>query len=88
MDKKLGQEPAFPSSIAVGASDDLISSQRIDEGGMSTRLYIATKAMQALITTSKITVKLNDPLEPIPNSEVLAILALNYADALLNEEEK
>jgi len=85
MDKK-GQEPAFPNSYKnfgeVGSKTDEV------KFGMSTRLYIATKAMQALITTSKITVKLNDPLEPIPNSEVLAILALNYADALLNEEEK
>jgi len=80
---KKGQEPAFPL-----IDRNLGDYAETNFHGVSTRLYIATEAMQALITQSNCTIKLTDPIEPIPSPEIIAQIAVKYADALLNEEDE
>lgn len=75
---KKGQKPAFPNSVREDSN--------IVEG-MSTRLYIAIEAMKAIIGASTITVNIADPLEPIPDPKIIKLLAYQYADAMLEEEE-
>ena len=69
-----GQEPAFPLFVPG------ISKGCADEvsNGMSTRLLIAAHLLQGLIAQA----------DYLPQCDVAARAALDYADALIAEEEK
>jgi len=75
MEKKPGQSPAFPCEHELNFNANGYAAEAQD--GMSKRLYIATMAMQGILSNSEITVK---------NAKDYAEMAFDFADELLKQE--
>lgn len=77
-------DPAFPVSVAVGASDDIVTSIGIgvneNTGGLTKREYFAAMAMQGFVANSKNYCQFN------PTDD--AHYCIKLADALLEELSK
>lgn len=80
--KKLGQEPAFPSN------DDKHGNCGIHEIGMSKRFYAACAAMQGLIANPNLAHQLQAlGIKNFQDSnKAVAVSAFNIADELLKQE--
>ena len=81
-DKKLGLEAAFTSSHDEHTGFDSFGNKeftRVDEIGISKRLYIATAAMQGMLSNS------NENLV-YTNTALLVKEAYNVADEMLRQE--
>lgn len=76
--KKLGQEPAFPTS-EFGNTLPINSPQQ----GMSKRFYAACCAMQGILASSVFSVG-----ENIQSSEWVVKTSYKYADELLKQENE
>ena len=81
MEKKLGQEAAFP------ASDTVAQNRRYEplQTGMSKRFYAACCAMQGFITANA---EYTHGNVPIPSLSIIAGLSFDFADALLLKENE
>lgn len=88
--KKLGQEPAFASQSQSTNGNNI--NTRI-QTGMSKRLYIATKAMQGILSNSELRHDIlmdskqsgTNP-KKLTSDEYLAKTAYEFADAILKQE--
>lgn len=81
---KLGQEPAFSTSALLSGEENIFVP------GMNQRLYIATFAMQALLSRSGFYWQGKDTRENLSGllPEEAAKLSLQYADELLKQEKE
>lgn len=79
MDKKLGQEPAFPPSREVQELNPDCEGYNI---GMSKRFYAACTAMQGILSASSI-MKIKSP-----HIKLLTEMSYEIADELLKQENE
>jgi len=80
-EKKLGLEPAFPTDRLIPDPVNTFRSIEVHSIGISKRLYIATAAMQGLLSNSKET----DTDSPI-NMEKIVNVSYRLADKMLKQE--
>lgn len=81
MEKKLGQEPAFPSKGSADCTtlSGYSSYQNIKFEGMSKRFYAACAAIQGLLSNS-------NPVVRSYTEEQLVQISYKHADELLKQE--
>lgn len=80
-----GHEPAFPQSIATSLDGTMYCAveKHVDFGGIPIRAYLASKAMQGLISRSYAKDFDNETM-----ASLLAERSVEYADALIAELNK
>lgn len=78
--KKLGKEPAFPSIEVMLDEVDGTTKDYTEHRGISKRLYIATMAMQGILSAMA--------SRPNMSIEEDVKLAFVYADEVLKQEEE
>jgi len=79
MEKKLGQEPAFPLEYEDYNSTGLLCKRQ--EFGISKRLYIATMVIQGIVSDTSVS---------LDDTSIMGIVRLAYktADEMLKQEEE
>lgn len=84
--EKLGSESAFPNVHSEHTGFDNIGNKEystFSEGGMSKRLYIATKIAQGIFAGRNPNTKYNDL-----NADLIVSRSYEIADELLKQENK
>lgn len=89
MNKKLGQEPAFPSEVTYsenGVKCLQTGNYTYQDFGMSKRFYAACAAMQGLISNFSEIRKVNDGFIACTDHRSIVEQAYDIADELLKQE--